>query len=58
MSDEVKLEVINGVSKKSGNAYKALKLTIGDWSQLIFTRSAFEMNYVEELLARQPKASA
>lgn len=48
--DNVKIEIVSGISKQSGKPYQAIKLTIGDWSQLVFPRSAFEMNYVKEQL--------
>lgn len=48
--DNVTVEIINGQSKKTGKNYSAIKLTIGDWSQLVFPRSAFEMDYIKQQL--------
>lgn len=48
--DNVTVEIITGKSKKTGNDYSAVKLTIGDWSQLVFPRSAFEMDYIKQQL--------
>lgn len=44
--DNVNVEIVAGTSKKTGKEYKAIKLSIGDWSQLVFPRSAFEMDYI------------
>lgn len=48
--DNVNVEIIEGESKKTGKAYQAIKLTIGDWSSLVFPRSSFEMNYIKGVL--------
>lgn len=48
--ENVTVEIVEGISKKSGKDYQAIKLTIGDWSSLVFPRSAFEMNYIKEQL--------
>lgn len=50
MDDNVKVDLISGVGKKSGKPYEAVRLTIGDWSQLVFPRSPFELNYIKEQL--------
>lgn len=44
------LEIVNGKSNKTGKEYKALKVSIGDWSTLVFPRSRFEMNYIESYM--------
>lgn len=49
-NDDIKVEIIEGVGKKSNKPYKAVKLTIGDWSQLVFPRSSFEMDYIQGIL--------
>lgn len=41
------IEIVTGQSKKTGNPYKAVKVSIGEWSSLVFPRSAFEMKYIE-----------
>lgn len=50
MNDDIKVEIISGESKKTGKTYEAIKLTIGDWSSLVFPRSVFEMNYIKSVL--------
>lgn len=50
MNENVSVEIITGIAKKSGNEYTAIKLTIGDWSQLVFPRSSFEMDYIRQQL--------
>lgn len=48
--DQVHIEIISGKSQKTGKSYEAIKLTIGDWSSLVFPRSSFEMNYIKSIL--------
>lgn len=48
--DNVTVEIIKDKSKKTGKEYEAIKLTIGDWSGLVFPRSPFEMGYIKEQL--------
>lgn len=50
MNSVTKVEIVSGLSKEKKLPWKALKITIGDWSQLIFTES-FAMKYIEEQLA-------
>lgn len=47
---DIIVELVNGKSKKTGKDYKAIKLTIGDWSTFVFPRSPFELNYIEKVL--------
>lgn len=47
------LSIYKGKSKKSGKEFECLKLTIGEWSQLVFPASKFEMRYIKEELRRQ-----
>lgn len=49
-NDDIKVEIIEGVGKKSNKPYKAVKLTIGVWYQLVFPRSSFEMDYIQGIL--------
>lgn len=44
------IEIVHGTSKKTGKPYEAIKVTIGDWSSLVFPRSVFEMNYIKEYI--------
>lgn len=39
-------EIYSGTAKESGKPYKALKITVGRYSKLLFL-SPFEMEYVE-----------
>ncbi len=50
----VKVEIVTGTNKKDKTkTWKALKVTIGEWSQLIFTKSTFEMSYIEKELSQE-----
>lgn len=51
MNDNINVEIVDGIGKKSGKPYTAVKLTIGDWSSLVFPRSAFEMNYIKDVMS-------
>lgn len=44
------VEIVDGISNKTGKPYQAIKLSIGDWSQLVFPRSSFEMEYIRQQL--------
>jgi hypothetical protein len=51
------LEIISGISKTTGKPWKALKITIGEWSKLVFPGSdrplmegRFELDYIEKQL--------
>lgn len=50
MNDDIKVSIVTGTSKKTGKEYTAIKLEIGDWSSLVFPRSAFEMGYIQGVL--------
>jgi len=50
MNENINVEIFNGKSKKDEKPYKALKVTIGDWDQLIFVKSKFELDYIEKQL--------
>lgn len=44
------VEIVEGESKEQkGRKWRAVRLTIGDWSTLIFPKSKFEMDYIENL---------
>lgn len=45
------IEIYSGKSKKTGKAYEAIKVTIGEWSGLLFPNSRFEMDYIKKYLA-------
>jgi hypothetical protein len=42
------VEIITGINKTTKKEWKGLKIVIGDWSTLIFTKSKFEMDYIEK----------
>lgn len=44
---EIIIEVKNGIGKESKKPWKAISLKIGDISQLIFPKTKFEMDYIE-----------
>lgn len=50
MSNNIEVKIVSGKSKKTGNAYEGIQLTIGDWSTLVFPRSRFEMEYIRQQL--------
>lgn len=39
-----------GIGKDSGKPYRALVLTVGDWSKIYFVDSRFELDYLEKYL--------
>lgn len=45
----IDISIFEGVSKKSGLPYKALKVSIGKWEKLIFVTD-FELQYIAEIL--------
>lgn len=49
MNKDIKVEHIHGKSKK-GNEYDAIRLSIGDWSSLVFPRTRFESQYIFSIL--------
>ena len=48
------ISIIQGVSKKTGNSYEAIKVTVGKWSKLIFVTD-FELNYIKEYIEQNKK---
>lgn len=44
------IDIITGESKKTGKPYEAIKVTIGEWSSLVFPRSRFEMDYIKNYM--------
>lgn len=49
---QVNVEIVKGVSTKSGSekAWRAIKIVIGDWENLIFPRTKFEFDYICRIL--------
>lgn len=47
---DIIVDIVKGKSKKTGKEYEAIKLSIGEWSSLVFPRSAFEMNYIKKVI--------
>ena len=53
MNENTTVEIITGTIKQGdnkGKEWKAIKLHIGDWSTVIFTKTNFEMQYIEKVL--------
>lgn len=50
MNNDITVSIYNGKSKKTGKNFQAIKLEIGDWSTLVFPRSAFELQYIKNIL--------
>lgn len=48
ISPNVKVEIISG--KKNDREWKGLKLTVGEWTTVIFPKSRFELDYIEKFL--------
>lgn len=49
-SYDITVDIVKGKSKKTGKDYEAIKLSIGEWSSLVFPRSPFEMNYIKKVI--------
>lgn len=50
--------IYNGESKKTGKPYKAIRVEVGEWSQLIFPKSSFEMDYIEKVMKESAKSDS
>lgn len=50
MNEDIIVSIHKGKSKKTGKDFECIKLEIGDWSTLVFPRSAFELNYIKQIL--------
>lgn len=48
--DNVTIEHITMNSRKTGKPFECLKLTIGEWSTLVFPATRFEANYVFKIV--------
>lgn len=48
------LSIIQGTSKKTGNSYEAIKITVGKWTKLIFV-SDFELQYIKDYIDQNLK---
>lgn len=46
----IKLENFTGHSNKSGKDFECIKLTIGDYSTLLFPKSDMERNYLQNII--------
>lgn len=50
-NSNVKVEIATGQQKKdTSKTWKGLRISIGDWSTLVFPKSNFEMEYIEKTL--------
>jgi len=47
---DISIKIYDGVAKESKKPYKAVLVTVGEWSKLIFTTSKFELDYIEKTL--------
>ena len=58
MNNETKIEIVTGKQKKDpSKEWKALKITVGEWSKLVFVNgsqplitSNFELDYIQKTL--------
>lgn len=46
---DIDLKIYEGTSKKTGQPYRALEVTIGKWRKLIFATD-FELDYINDIL--------
>ncbi len=51
----IKLEKYEGTSKKTGRPFEAFKLTLGEYSTLLFPRSEMEKNYLIKVVDGREK---
>jgi len=47
---EASISIVSGHSKKTDKDWTAISIKVGEWSQLIFPKSSFEMKYIREQL--------
>ena len=52
---KIAIDKYTGKSKKTGQDFTCLRLVIGDWSTLVFPRSAFELKYILDTLEAESK---
>lgn len=52
MKEDIYVELYEGKGKKSGKEFQAIKVSIGEWSGLLFPRSSFEWNYIKKVLGK------
>lgn len=53
--EKITVEKYHGESKKTGKPFDCLRLSIGDWSSLVFLKSSFERKYVFDMLDKLGK---
>jgi len=51
----IEIKVIEGIGKESKKPWKGISVNIGDWSQLVFAKTKFEMDYIEQILEENSK---
>lgn len=55
-NSNVNVEIISGKQKKDpSKTWQALRLTIGEWSTVIFTKSKFELEYIKKSIEEGQK---
>jgi len=51
--DEVKVEIVSGTwAKDKTKTWSGVKITIGNWSQIVFPKTSFEMDYIKTILEK------
>lgn len=45
------IELVEGIGKKSGRPYTAVRVTIGEWTTLVFPNGSMERNYLIRALS-------
>ena len=48
--EQINIEIFEGKSKKDDKPYTAIRVVIGTWSQLIFAKTKFELDYIKHVL--------
>lgn len=49
----VKVNIVTGRNKETKKEWKGISVNIGKWKTLIFPKTQFEMEYIEEILNDQ-----
>jgi len=51
--NRINISIKSGVNKETKREWKGVLIEIGEWSQLIFPRTSFEMKHIEKVLEGQ-----
>ena len=49
-TQEINLEIYEGIARETKKPYTAIRVSIGTWSTLVFAKTAFELNYIKSVL--------